>query len=405
MQDLQTNPVLTLRGPRRVGKTVAMKLFVAELIENEGWDPRSIVWLNFDTVRTMAQAEEILLTAIEPRLPQAIFIDEITALIGWQRVIKKLRDTTKLASTAILMTGSSAYDLRAGAERMAGRRGTVDNPDRALLPLSLLEFAEQLAITDIKIQGEALQAAFLECGGFPFRVDQFIQSFPTGNWTTNQGLSVFDDILFFEIVRRRLDRNVLLEVVGRLAEIQPGAVSYEGFSKALSVAKDTARKYLQALGDAFLLATVSAYDTARNRVAPKKDRKLVWVDPAFGLMAEYLGQGKRAISATQAEWVVGVELLRCYEHRLWEGLSSPRNVFTWRSSSGKEIDYLVIDKSKALKFPVEVKFQSSVSDWDFQVMERAFGTGLLVTAGTSYTRLKSKSLDLLTFAAELRSEI
>jgi predicted AAA+ superfamily ATPase len=36
-------PVIgVLRGPRRVGKTVSLKLLVAQLIEERGWDGRAI---------------------------------------------------------------------------------------------------------------------------------------------------------------------------------------------------------------------------------------------------------------------------------------------------------------------------------------------------------------------------
>jgi predicted AAA+ superfamily ATPase len=34
--------VFTLRGPRRAGKTVALKLLVAELTQHQGWKPSTI---------------------------------------------------------------------------------------------------------------------------------------------------------------------------------------------------------------------------------------------------------------------------------------------------------------------------------------------------------------------------
>lgn len=395
IEDCVANAVLTLRGPRRSGKTVALKLLVARLIEEEGWAPRSILWLTAETIRTMAQLEEILDEVMTKFPPKLLCIDEITAVVGWQRVIKKLRDTGVLGKCSVLLTGSSAYDLKSGAERMAGRRGPVASPDRVLLPMDFAAFVAQVRrVVPTRIDAD-LQRDFLICGGFPFRVEEMLACLRDGRAFDPLSLfQVFDDVVFYEFGRRRLDRNIALEVITRLGTIGIGAISYEGFAKPLTAAKDTVRKYLDALGDAFLLATISSYDTGRGRVAPKKDRKFVWVDPALGLLPTWIAQGSALDEAGRAEGCVGIELLRRHEIRLWEGLAAPRNVFTWKSTSGKEVDFLVVDPSRKLALPIEVKYQESVSDWDFQVVERAFGSGIIVTKSETRARPKARAVSL-----------
>jgi hypothetical protein len=396
--------VLTLRGARRVGKTVALKLLVRRLIEEEGWEPRRIVWTALDTVRTLAQLEERLAHVATHR-PRLVLVDEVTAVVGWQRVVKKLVDDGTLADACVILTGSSAHDLKAGAERMAGRRGTTSTPDRILLPLTFADFeAQRVDRGDVSSPEAEIQRvrAYLTCGGFPFRVEAYLDAQARGAPFDPQAqMQVFDDVVFFEIVRRRLDRSIALEVLGRLASIGASAISYEAFVKPLSVSRETARKYLDALGDAFLLATFSSYDTARGRVAPKKDKKLAWIDPALGFFAPFLRQGEAASEAARAEWAVGAALLGRYEARLFEGLSAPRQVFTWRSSGGNEVDYLVVDRSIRLQLPVEVKWQATIADWDFQIMERAFGRGWMVTPTTSRERPKSEALAFAAFARRL----
>lgn len=386
--------VLTLRGPRRSGKTVTLKLLVSELIEKENWKGRDILWTTFDTLRTLTQMEEHLTMIMETYHPKLLLVDEVTAVSDWQRVIKKLRDTGLLSEVCIILTGSSAYDLKAGAERMAGRRGDVPNPDRVLLPLSFQDFCEQLKKNNISDLGNEIAQWYLRVGGFPFRVENFIKGYSNKTWNDLNGFQTFDDVFFYEFIRRRLDRSIALEILGRLSSIQCSAISYEAFVKPLSIAKDTARKYLDALGDAFLLATISSFDTSRGRVAPKKDRKFCWSDPAFGFLGTWLKQGESASEASRAEWAVGIELLRRYEGRLWEGMSAPRNIFTWKSSSGNELDYLIIDKSKKIQLPVEVKYQKTISDWDFQVMEKAFHSGVLVTPNLDRKRAMSQAVSL-----------
>jgi predicted AAA+ superfamily ATPase len=383
---------MTLRGPRRAGKTVSLKLLVAELISQHSWNPREILWTSLESLRTLAQMEEHLSSAVTRHRPRLLLIDEATSVVGWQKVIKKLVDNGLLAKCCVILTGSSAHDLKAGSERMAGRRGDVAHPDRVLLPMAYGEFARQTShvVPDPK---ENIKC-FLRVGGFPFRVESFLR---TSRWDDFSGYQIFDDVLFYEITRRRLNRSIALEVMGRLSSIGASAISYEAFAKPISIAKETARKYLDALGDAFLLATISSFDTSRNRVAPKKDRKLLWIDPALGQMAAWLRVGEPASEPARAEWAVGAELLRRFEVRMWEGLSAPRNVYTWKSSSGNEIDFLVVDRTAKLKLPVEVKYQNTISDWDFQIMERAFGKGWIVTAATNKKRPKAEARGIQSF--------
>jgi predicted AAA+ superfamily ATPase len=386
--------VYTLRGPRRVGKTVALKLLIAELIEKHGWAPRTISWTAVDTVRTLAQLEERLDAIVRVASPRLLLVDEVTSVAGWQRVVKKLVDDGRLGRTCVILTGSSAHDLKAGAERMAGRRGAAIRPDRVLLPLSFVEFRTQ---AERRGMVGDLVTDHLVVGGFPFRVEAYLR----GARDALEGFQIFDDVVLYEIGRRRLDRSIALEVIGRVAVVATGATSYHAFAKALSVADETARKYLDALGDAFLLATISSYDVGRGRVAPKKDKKLVWIDPALGFLGAHLRTAEPALEATRAEHAVGSALLRAYESRLFEGLSAPRQVFTWKSSSGNEIDYLVVDRSRHLRAPFEVKWQRSLSDWDFQVMERAFGAGTIVTPSVTRARPKGEAVDFATFASRM----
>jgi predicted AAA+ superfamily ATPase len=384
--------VWTLRGPRRAGKTVTLKLLVADLIENHQVNPRDITWVSFETIRNLQQMEDFLIHIKQEFNPKILFIDEVTSVAGWQKVIKKLRDNGTYTKASLVLTGSSAHDLKAGSERMAGRRGGPDVYDRVLLPMSFFDFQRQT-------QGSVED--FLKVGGFPFRVNEFARvKKQKHDFADDYGMAIFDEVFFYEMTRRKLSRNIAIEIVGRLSQLQTTASSYDGFAKAVSVTKDTVRKYMDALGESFLLATYFSYDTSKNRVAPKKDRKFLWIDPALGDFAFWLKQGEKISDSSKAEMAVGAELLRRYEFRLWEGLSAPRNVFTWKSKTGNEVDFLVVDKSQRRRDPFEVKYQEQISDWDFQVMEKAFGKGILITKLPSRHRPHSQALGLESFLLE-----
>jgi predicted AAA+ superfamily ATPase len=399
--ECHSSAIITLRGPRRVGKTVALKLLIAELLESHSWDPYSIVWNNVDLLRNAQDLANHLLKVCKASKPKLLIIDEITTIKNWQLAIKKLRDDGTLGGMCVIVTGSSAHDLKTGAERMAGRRGLVEFPDRYLLPISYETFITQLKNHNLKLTPQDMQSLYLQCGGFPFRIESLINSLKQEQtYDPLSNFAIFDDVLFYEFTRRRLDRTIGLEVIQRLSQLETTACSLEAFAKPTSFSKDTAKRYLDALGDAFLLATIYSFDSGRGRVAMKKDKKYIWIDPALGYAAQYLKHGAAAKEETRAEWTVGAHLLRQHEHRLWEGLTAPRHVFTWKSSKGNEIDFLVVDHVTKTKFPVEVKYQNNIEAADFQSMEKAFGQGLLVTKDIILEREKSSAMVLRDFLAQ-----
>jgi predicted AAA+ superfamily ATPase len=50
-------------------------------------------------------------------------LDEISAAPDWQNAIEYLRDRGARLNDCFVLTGSSARDLKGGAERLPGRRG------------------------------------------------------------------------------------------------------------------------------------------------------------------------------------------------------------------------------------------------------------------------------------------
>ncbi len=137
-----------LRGPRRVGKTVAMKQAISALIDS-GVNPRAIVaaaadgWSERD-LRTLTTNTTI------PRLPEGErrwwFIDEATAIKGdWPAQLKWLRDNdAEFRSATVVLTGSNARGLSEAIGALAGRSGAARRPDRTLMPMGFATVARLL---------------------------------------------------------------------------------------------------------------------------------------------------------------------------------------------------------------------------------------------------------------------
>ncbi|RKX41534.1 MAG: ATP-binding protein, partial [Thermotogae bacterium] len=132
--DLSSNALYTLRGMRQIGKSTALKVTIAKLLK-KNVPRKSIMFLPSDTVANFKELREILIEYLnyaKEYKKRYIFIDEISYVKDWQRAIKELRDNTVLRNDFMLLSGSSALDIKRGAERMPGRRGNVIEPDKVL---------------------------------------------------------------------------------------------------------------------------------------------------------------------------------------------------------------------------------------------------------------------------------
>ncbi len=67
-------------------------------------------------------------------------LDEASSLPDWQRGIKCLRDHTDAADDCLVLTESSALDVRLGGEHLPSRRGPGTDLDKVLLPLAFPEY-------------------------------------------------------------------------------------------------------------------------------------------------------------------------------------------------------------------------------------------------------------------------
>jgi predicted AAA+ superfamily ATPase len=99
-------------------------------------------------------------------------------------------------------------------------------------------------------------------------------------------------------------------------------------------------------------------------------------------LAYALRRGPLLDDVAVAESAVGAELIRRYETFPQYGYSSLDAVFTWKGAGGHEIDFVAAtDRMHGHKqvLPVEVKYQNSISEWDWKPLEKSFGKGMLVT--------------------------
>ena len=165
---LLTKDIVFLTGLRRVGKTTILKLFINELIENKGVDPKHIFYISLDDY--LLAKKSLLDIVDEYRKVQRIsftdkiflFLDEIAYKNDYEIQLKNLYD---IQNVKIYSSSSSASIIRSKKPYMTGRSITVE-----VLPI---DFDEYLQFKNIKLSKRDEQLLeqyfkdYLTIGGMP----------------------------------------------------------------------------------------------------------------------------------------------------------------------------------------------------------------------------------------------
>ena len=144
LSDLRDLPqAISVTGPRRVGKSTAVKQVIAHLVREQGIEPQRILYFSFDDPEVFA-SEEIqrrVFDALAENRPVKdktcfFFLDEIQRLPRWELFIKKYYDLKR--PIRFVVSGSASSPIfRKSQESLLGRI-----KDRHLLPFSFREYCE-----------------------------------------------------------------------------------------------------------------------------------------------------------------------------------------------------------------------------------------------------------------------
>ena len=372
-----TDAILTLRGPRQIGKSTTIKLLIRRLLLELRIPRKHVFYFSLDRIEDFNQLYELIdcyLRNIRPGNPQRlyIFLDEISFVRKWQRGVKALADEGKLKNVTLLLTGSNSLDIRKGAERMPGRRGKISKIDFEQLPMTFVEFISliesRIELTDIDsliYHKDLLLCRFKEyliTGGFPLSVNLFFSRGHISSYVYQLYLSWIEG----DIGRAgKLERN-LYQIMSRILAHMSTGISWYGLSRESGIASHaTVQEYVEILERMYVLRSVPFIDLSKKLPMYRKNKKLYFQDPLIfhcfsgknsGIGDNFFTECQRflndpASESKLVESVVGMHIFRYY-----------KNCFYWQGQ--KEIDF-VAKKGSKLKF-FEVKYQEKVFAGEFQ---------------------------------------
>ncbi|NLE37297.1 MAG: ATP-binding protein [Pirellulaceae bacterium] len=142
--DLRDLPqMVSLTGPRRVGKTTALMHVIQHLILQQGVGPERILYFSFDDpeVHASEEVQRVVFDRIVERIRAAgqtsyVFLDEIQKLPRWELFLKKYYDL-KTPIRFVISGSASSPIFRSSQESLLGRI-----KDRHLLPFSFREYCQ-----------------------------------------------------------------------------------------------------------------------------------------------------------------------------------------------------------------------------------------------------------------------
>jgi uncharacterized protein len=321
--------VLSIRGPRQYGKSTWLEQQLLDSVRTGG--PGSAFYLNGDHIadaHSLVGELETLTAMFRRTAPhRRLFIDEITAVDGWEKALKRVLDGGGLADVLVVTTGSRARDLRRGVERLPGRKGKLARTSYLFVPLSYRAFVAKAGARF----GDDAVIAYLLSGGCPAAAAELVQHGRLPEYV----IEMVRDWIFGECAAGGRDRGSLIAVWEAVLRRGGTPIGQANVARDAGLANNTvAAGYLELLADLMCLGTAFAYDESRGIAVRRRPAKF----PPTNLLAAIAFDRTRlrTVADFQAlpeadqgrwfEWLLAQEIWR---RRARRGEATPDQLGYW----------------------------------------------------------------------------
>lgn len=317
-QNLKSNKVLIIYGPRRVGKTTLVEHYLSDTSlrvytsTGENMQLRSVL--------DSADFGKIIPFFSDYDL---VFIDEAQMIDNIGSALKIIVD--QIPGIKVIATGSSSFDLsNKVGEPLVGRQKVL-----RLFPLSAIELRENFGgaylfenLHNLLIYGSYPEV--INTTSFEGKQDYLRQI---------RDSSLFKDILIFEQVK---NSGKILDLL-RLIAFQIGKqVSVQELGTQLSMSKNTILRYLDLLEKTFVLINVRGYSQNLRKEITKTSRYYFYDNGVRNAVINNFNFLEQRNDVGQLwENYLFVERWKKREYKkLWA------NTYFWRTWDGAEIDLI-----------------------------------------------------------------
>ncbi|CAB49057.1 ATP-binding protein [Pyrococcus abyssi] len=290
-------------GPRRVGKTLGVKLLIKQLLENRISNPYEIFYYDC----TMLDDQNDLLDVLRAYLKlkeskriksSLIFLDEVTSVRNWWKGIIDLINRKKLRNDVVVIMGSVLINLDRSIGHFAGRRG--NGKILEIMPLGFRDYYQLIFGVEeyFERKGQEAFEMYLKTGGYAAYLNRRIRKSDIVG-------SLKADLRSLE---REKDPETAREILGAIISKAPSPVSYSELARDVGINRDTVRSYISVLVELKILLEIP-FSEHGKMVLQNKNRKIAIRDP---LMARALAEWAKVKleDSVLYEWVVQEHLYR-----------------------------------------------------------------------------------------------
>lgn len=317
VKDFNRKKIITLLGPRQVGKTTLLEQIVEEI------GNKDILTLNCDDEddRTLLQGRSS--TELKNLISKhtLVIIDEAQRVEDIGLTLKKIGDLK--TTTNIIVTGSSSLGLGDKINEPATGRLIEYN----LFPFTMAELA---AHTSWKEENRMLNQRLIY-GMYPEVVMHPEDARRTLMTLCNSYL--YKDLLSYDGIRK----HALLQNLVRALALQLGSeVSYNELAQLIGADKVTVEKYIDLLEKCFVVFRLPSYSrNLRNEI--KKGKKIYFYDNGIrnAVLSNFAQPEFRTdMGALWENFLVSERL----KQNIYKGTYA--QMYFWRTQAQQEIDYI-----------------------------------------------------------------
>ncbi|ASJ09505.1 AAA family ATPase [Thermococcus siculi] len=291
-----------LVGPRRVGKTLGVKLLINELLR-ERRNPYEIFYYDCTMLDDQDDLAAVLKTYLKLRGAKGIkssliFLDEVTSVRNWWKAIIDLINRKKLKNDVITVMGSVSINLGRAVGYFSGRKG--NGKVLEIMPLGFRDYYRLLIGVEDYFDGKGREAfeSYLKTGGYAAYLNKRIRK------SDIVGALKAD----LRSLEREKNPEIAREILGAIISKAPSPLSYSELGQEVGVNRDTVRSYVSVLSELRLLLEIP-FSQWGKKIVPKKNRKFTVRDP---LMARAFAEWSRVKieESVLYEWTVQEHLYR-----------------------------------------------------------------------------------------------
>lgn len=334
---IESNKVLIIYGPRRVGKTTLIQHFLDQ----------TTLKYRFDTGEDL-RVQQVLSSEDLSQIKDFVGNNELVVIDEAQNIseiglgLKLIAD--HIPNIKVIATGSASFDLaNKVGEPLVGRKWT-----KILYPVSQLELIKQSSKFDVKQNLEQN----LIYGGYP---EVLTASGSDRKRRILQEISssyLFKDVLAIEQVK---SSKLLVDLLKLLAFQIGNEISKSELGSQLGIDKKTVARYLDLLEKSFVIVSLPPY--SRNlRKAISKKNKYYFMDNGIrnAIINNYNDLDTRNDCGQLWENFLVVERLKKQAYS-----SIQANNYFWRTYDQKEIDW--VEEREGKIFGFEFKWRKDES--------------------------------------------